>query len=115
VHGRYPGTVVVENGKLVIDGKAITVTNEMDPTKIQWGSSGADYVVESTGKFLDDAGGAKHFVGGAKKVIMSAPSKDSTPMFVMGVNHLEYTKDIKIVSNASCTTNCLAPLAKVTI
>ncbi len=124
---------MVENGKLIVDGKAIIVSNELDPTKIQWGASGADYVVESTGmlsstssqpsiayyyrkhigKFLTEEGAAKHFVGGAKKVIMSAPSKDQTPMFVMGVNHKEYKKDIKIVSNASCTTNCLAPLAKV--
>jgi len=113
VHGRYPGTVVVENGKLIVDGNPITVTNELDPTKIQWGDSGADYVVESTGKFLTEPGASKHFVGGAKKVVMSAPSGDHTPMFVMGVNHKEYKSDIKIVSNASCTTNCLAPLAKV--
>jgi len=112
VHGRYPGEVVVDNGKMVIDGNAITVTNELDPTKIMWGDSGADYVVESTGKFLTEPGASKHFVGGAKKVVLSAPSGDHTPMFVMGVNHKEYTKDIKIVSNASCTTNCLAPLAK---
>jgi len=113
VHGRYPGTVVAEDGKLIVDGRAIAVSNELDPTKIQWGASGADYIVESTGKFLDEKGAAKHFVGGAKKVVMSAPSKDHTPMFVMGVNHKSYTKDVKIVSNASCTTNCLAPLAKV--
>lgn len=113
VHGRYPGQVSVENGKLIVDGKEIIVTNELDPTKIKWGDSGADYIVESTGKFLTEEGAAKHFVGGAKKVVMSAPSKDKTPMFVMGVNHLNYKKDIKIVSNASCTTNCLAPLAKV--
>ena len=78
-----------------------------------WGESGADYVVESTGKFLTEPGASKHFTGGAKKVVMSAPSGDHTPMFVVGVNHNEYTKDIKIVSNASCTTNCLAPMAKV--
>jgi glyceraldehyde 3-phosphate dehydrogenase len=113
VHGKYPGTVTIDNGKLMVDGKPITVTNELDPTKIMWGDSGAEYVVESTGKFLDAEGGAKHFVGGASKVVMSAPSKDATPMFVVGVNHLEYTKDVKIVSNASCTTNCLAPIAKV--
>lgn len=113
VHGRYPGSVVVDDGKLVIDGKKIAVSNEMDPTKIMWGTSGADYIVESTGKFLKEEGASKHFVGGAKKVIMSAPSADHTPMFVVGVNHKNYTKDIKIVSNASCTTNCLAPLAKV--
>jgi len=113
VHGRYKGTVDVKDGKFVVDGKPIVVSNEMDPTKIQWGSAGADYIVESTGKFLTEAGAAKHFTGGAKKVVMSAPSQDSTPMFVYGVNHKSYKSDIKIVSNASCTTNCLAPLAKV--
>jgi len=113
VHGKYPGTVTVENGKLYVDGKPIVISNELDPTKITWGESGAEYVVESTGKFLKEEGAAKHFVGGAKKIIMSAPSADHTPMFVVGVNHKSYTKDIKIVSNASCTTNCLAPLAKV--
>jgi len=113
VHGRYPGTVTTDDGKMIVDGKPITITNELDPTKITWGDSGADYVVESTGKFLDEAGAAKHFAGGAKKVVMSAPSKDHTPMYVVGVNHLEYNKDTKIVSNASCTTNCLAPMAKV--
>jgi len=113
VHGKYPGTVVVENGKLYVDGKPITITNELDPTKIPWGDNGAEYVVESTGKFLTEAGASKHFTGGAKKIVMSAPSADHTPMFVVGVNHKDYKKDIKIVSNASCTTNCLAPLAKV--
>jgi glyceraldehyde 3-phosphate dehydrogenase len=112
VHGRYPGTVVVDNGKLVIDGKPVVVTNEMDPTKIMWGECGADYVVESTGKFLTEAGASKHFVGGAKKIVLSAPSADHTPMYVVGVNHKEYQASTKIVSNASCTTNCLAPLAK---
>merc|ERR1711998_434820 len=107
------GTVTVDNGKLMIDGVAIKVTNELDPTKIMWGNSGADYVVESTGKFLTESGAQKHFAGGAKKIVMSAPSKDHTPMFVMGVNHKSYTSDISVVSNASCTTNCLAPLAKV--
>ena len=113
VHGRYPGTVVADEGKLIVDGNIITVSNELDPTKIQWGNSGADYIVESTGKFLTESGASKHFSGGAKRVIMSAPSADHTPMFVMGVNHKSYTKDVKIVSNASCTTNCLAPIAKV--
>lgn len=113
VHGKYNGTVVTDNGKLVVDGNPIKVSNELDPSKIQWGDSGADYVIESTGKFLDEEGASKHFVGGAKKVVMSAPSKDSTPMFVMGVNNHEYKSATKIVSNASCTTNCLAPLAKV--
>jgi len=113
VHGRYPGTVTVEGGKLMVDGKPITVSNELDPTNIKWGAAGAEYVVESTGKFLTEPGASKHFVGGAKKVVISAPSGDHTPMFVMGVNHKDYKSDIKIVSNASCTTNCLAPLAKV--
>jgi glyceraldehyde 3-phosphate dehydrogenase len=113
VHGRYPGTVDVVDGKLILDGEEVVVTNEREPEKIKWGDYGADYVVESTGKFLDEAGAAKHFVGGAKKIVMSAPSKDHTPMFVVGVNHKEYDPSIKIVSNASCTTNCLAPLAKV--
>jgi len=113
VHGRYKGELAAEDGVLIVDGNRIKVSNELDPTKIQWGASGADYIVESTGKFLTEAGASKHFVGGAKKVVMSAPSADHTPMFVMGVNHKSYTKDIRIVSNASCTTNCLAPLAKV--
>jgi glyceraldehyde 3-phosphate dehydrogenase len=97
----------------MVDGKSITVSNELDPTKIKWGAAGADYVVESTGKFLTEETASKHFAGGAKKIVMSAPPKDNTPIFVMGVNHKNYKKDIKIVSNASCTTNCLAPLAKV--
>lgn len=113
VHGRYPGTVSVENGKLIVDGKVITVSNEADPSKIRWGEANADYIVESTGKFLTEETASKHFSGGAKKVVMSAPPKDKTPMFVIGVNHKSYNKDIRIVSNASCTTNCLAPLAKV--
>jgi len=113
VHGRYPGTVTVDNGKLVIDGNVITITNKLDPKEIMWGESGAEYVVESTGKFLTGPTASQHFVGGAKKIVLSAPSGDATPMFVVGVNHKEYTKDIKIASNASCTTNCLAPLAKV--
>jgi glyceraldehyde 3-phosphate dehydrogenase len=113
VHGKYKGKAESVNGNLIVDGKTIMVSNEMDPTKIQWGDAGADYVVEATGKFLDAAGASKHFVGGAKKIVMSAPSKDDTPMFVMGVNHSNYEKDMRIVSNASCTTNCLGPLAKV--
>jgi len=113
VHGRYKGDLAAEDGHLIVDGKKIKVSNELDPSKIMWGEAGADYIVESTGKFLTEAGASKHFVGGAKKVVMSAPSADHTPMFVMGVNHKSYTKDIRIVSNASCTTNCLAPLAKV--
>jgi len=113
VHGRYPGTCENIDGKLVIDGKSIAVSNELDPTKIMWGACGADYIVESTGKFLTKEGAMKHLVGGGKKVVMSAPSQDDTPMFVVGVNHHEYTPDTLVVSNASCTTNCLAPMAKV--
>jgi len=113
VHGKYPGSVVVDGGKLIVDGQPITVTNELDASKINWAQSNADYIVESTGKNLDEASASKHFVGGAKKIILSAPPKDDTPIFVMGVNHKNYTKDLRIVSNASCTTNCLAPLAKV--
>jgi glyceraldehyde 3-phosphate dehydrogenase len=113
VHGKYPGEVKVVDGKLVVDGKSITVTNSLDPTQIKWANAGADYVVESTGKFLTEEGASKHFVGGAKKVVLSAPPKDKTPIYVVGVNHKTYNKDVKIFSNASCTTNCLAPLAKV--
>ncbi|KAF1853172.1 hypothetical protein Lal_00009532 [Lupinus albus] len=109
VHGIFPGEVSVEGNDLVVNGKRIRVTAEKDPSNLKWNEVGADYVVESTDK--DSA--AKHIAAGAKKVILSAPSKDDTPMFVMGVNHTELTDDIKILSNASCTTNCLAPLAKV--
>ena len=105
VHGRYPGSVVSEEGKLIVDGKPIVVSNELDPTKIQWGAAGADYIVESTGKFLTEPGAQKHFVGGAKKVVMSAPSKDHTPMFVMGVNHKSYTPTSPL---------CLTPLVPLT-
>ncbi len=112
VHGRFKGDVKVEGGKLVVNGKAITVFGEKDPAAIQWGSAGADYIVESTGVFTEIAGASAHLKGGAKKVVISAPSKDA-PMFVMGVNHDKYTSDMTVVSNASCTTNCLAPLAKV--
>lgn len=97
----------------MVNGKRIRVTAEKDPSNLKWNEVGADYVVESTGLFLDKDSAAKHIAAGAKKVILSAPSKDDTPMFVMGVNHTELTDDIKILSNASCTTNCLAPLAKV--
>lgn len=112
VHGRFKGDVKIEGGKLVVNGKAITVFGEKDPAAIQWGSAGADYIVESTGVFTEIAGASAHLKGGAKKVVISAPSKDA-PMFVMGVNHDKYTSDMTVVSNASCTTNCLAPLAKV--
>mmetsp|Transcript_12459 Transcript_12459/g.18836 ORF Transcript_12459/g.18836 Transcript_12459/m.18836 type:complete len:337 (-) Transcript_12459:206-1216(-) len=113
VHGKYQGDVSSKDGQLVVDNKVIKISNELDPKNIKWADSGADIVVESTGKFLTQEKAALHFVGGAKKVVMSAPPKDNTPMFVVGVNDDEYTSDMKIVSNASCTTNCLAPLAKV--
>jgi glyceraldehyde 3-phosphate dehydrogenase len=110
-HGRFPGDIVVNGDKLMVDGNAVQVTGEKDPSSIPWGSAGADFVVESTGVFtgLDAAG--KHLTGGAKKVVISAPSGDA-PMFVMGVNDEKYAGE-NIVSNASCTTNCLAPLAKI--
>jgi glyceraldehyde 3-phosphate dehydrogenase len=112
VHGRFKGTVEVKDGQLVVNGKKIRCTAETDPTKLAWGDAGVDVVVESTGIFLDGPGAEKHLAAGAKKVVMSAPSKDETPMFVMGVNDDSYAGQ-KIVSNASCTTNCLAPIAKV--
>ena len=112
-HGPFIGDVSVDNGSLVVNGKKIRVTSEKDPAKLNWGAIGADYVVESTGLFLTKDTASAHLKAGAKKIILSAPSKDDTPMFVMGVNHKSYKKDLQIVSNASCTTNCLAPLAKV--
>ncbi|XP_077323246.1 glyceraldehyde-3-phosphate dehydrogenase [Lithobates pipiens] len=111
-HGRFKGDVKAENGKLIINGKSITVTNERDPSAIKWAESGADYVVESTGVFTTTEKASAHLKGGAKRVIISAPSADA-PMYVVGVNHESYDKANKVVSNASCTTNCLAPLAKV--
>lgn len=113
VHGQFKGEISVEGNDLVVNGKRIRVTAEKDPNNLKWNEVGGDYVVESTGLFLDKASASSHLNAGAKKVILSAPSKDDTPMFVMGVNHKELTDDIKIFSNASCTTNCLAPLAKV--
>ncbi|KAF6033038.1 Gapdh2 [Bugula neritina] len=111
-HGAYPGEVKSEGGKLVVDGKSMEVFAERDPTKIPWGKTGAEYVVESTGVFTTKEKASAHFTGGAKKVIISAPSADA-PMYVMGVNEKSYSKDDTVVSNASCTTNCLAPVAKV--
>lgn len=111
-HGRYPGSVEVVEGGLQIDGKFIRVTNERNPEALAWDAVGTDVVVEATGLFLTDETAQQHITAGAKKVVLSAPSKDHTPMFVMGVNHTEYAGQA-IVSNASCTTNCLAPLAKV--
>jgi glyceraldehyde 3-phosphate dehydrogenase len=112
-HGIFDGTVEVKDGKLVVNGTEIRVTAERNPADINWGAVGADYVVESTGLFLTKETAQGHIDAGAKKVVMSAPSKDDTPMFVMGVNNTSYTNDMTFVSNASCTTNCLAPIAKV--
>ncbi|MBL8026473.1 MAG: type I glyceraldehyde-3-phosphate dehydrogenase [Fibrobacteres bacterium] len=112
VHGRFKGEVSVEGTNLVINGKKIRLTAEKDPANLKWNEVGADIVVESTGLFLDKVTAEAHIKAGAKKVILSAPSKDDTPMFVYGVNHTSY-KGETIISNASCTTNCLAPIAKV--
>ncbi len=112
IHGQFKGDVKVEDGKLVVNGNAVDVFDKMNPEEISWSSCGAEYIVESTGVFTTMDKASAHFKGGAKKVVISAPSKDA-PMFVMGVNNNEYTTDMNIVSNASCTTNCLAPLAKV--
>lgn len=111
-HGRFDGEVCCKDGKLMINGQAIAVHCERDPANIPWSKSGAEYVVESTGVFTTTEKAKAHMKGGAKKVIISAPSADA-PMFVMGVNEDKYTKDMEVVSNASCTTNCLAPVAKV--
>ena len=112
VHGIFNHEISVEGNNLVVDGKAIRLTAEMDPANLKWDEVGAEIVVESTGLFLEDAKARKHIEAGAKKVIMSAPSKDATPMFVYGVNHMTYAGQ-DIISNASCTTNCLAPISKV--
>ena len=112
VHGRFKGDVSVDGHTLVVNGKKIRLTQERDPANLKWNEVGADIVIESTGIFLDKAGAQKHLDAGAKKVILSAPSKDDTPMFVFGVNDKTYAGQA-IISNASCTTNCLAPLAKV--
>jgi glyceraldehyde 3-phosphate dehydrogenase len=112
VHGRFKGDVAVEGGQLVVNGRRIRLTAVKDPAELKWGEIGADVVVESTGLFLAKDTAEKHLAAGAKKVILSAPSKDDTPMFVYGVNHAKYAGEA-IISNASCTTNCLAPVAKV--
>ena len=112
VHGRFKGDIAVEGHTLVVNGRKIRLTAVKDPAELKWGDVGADVVIESTGLFLDAATAQKHLAAGAKKVIMSAPSKDETPMFVFGVNHSTYAGEA-IISNASCTTNCLAPVAKV--
>jgi glyceraldehyde 3-phosphate dehydrogenase len=111
-HGKFNGTVEVSDGQLVVNGKTIRVTSQRDPADLAWDAIGVEVVVDATGLFLTDETARKHIQAGAKKVVLSAPSKDATPMFVMGVNHNEYAGQ-DIVSNASCTTNCLAPLAKV--
>lgn len=111
-HGRFGGEVEVRDGDLVVNGRAIRITAERDPRQLRWNEVGADVVLESTGLFLTDAAARSHLEAGAGRVVMSAPSKDDTPMFVMGVNHDTYSGQ-DIVSNASCTTNCLAPIAKV--
>ena len=112
-HGRFDGTVEVKDKHLVVNGKTIRVTAEKDPANLKWNEVGAEIVIESTGLFLTIADCQKHITAGAKKVVMSAPAKDDTPTFVMGVNHKKLTAADTIVSNASCTTNCLAPIAKV--
>ena len=112
-HGRFDGTVEVKDGNLIVNGKKIRVTAEKDPANLKWNEVGAEIVIESTGLFLTQADGQKHIAAGAKKVVFSAPAKDDTPTFVMGVNHKLLDSKHTIVSNASCTTNCLAPLAKV--
>ena len=112
VHGQFKGDIAVEGNTLVVNGKKIRLTQERDPANLKWNEVGADVVIESTGLFLDKASAQKHLDAGAKKVLLSAPSKDDTPMFVFGVNHDTYAGQA-IVSNASCTTNCLAPVAKV--
>ena len=112
VHGRFAGDISVDGTTMIVDGKRIRLTAETDPAALKWGDVGADIVVESTGLFLTKETAEKHLAAGAKKVIMSAPSKDDTPMFVFGVNNASYAGE-EIISNASCTTNCLAPVAKV--
>ena len=113
MHGRFDGTVEVKDGNLIVNGKTIRVTAEKNPADLKWSAIGAEYVVESTGLFLTKEKAQGHIDAGAKYVVMSAPSKDDTPMFVCGVNTDKYVKGTQFVSNASCTTNCLAPLAKV--
>jgi glyceraldehyde 3-phosphate dehydrogenase len=113
VHGAFDGTVEVNDGKLVVNGNEIRITAERDPANLKWNEVAAEYVIESTGFFLTEETAGKHLLAGAKKVVLSAPSKDHTPMFVMGVNNTELKADQNIFSNASCTTNCLAPITKV--
>ena len=112
VHGRFKGSIAVDGSTLIVNGQRIRLTQERDPVNLKWGEVGAEVVIEATGLFLDKDSAGKHLAAGAKKVVMSAPSKDDTPMFVFGVNHRTYAGEA-IISNASCTTNCLAPLVKV--
>ncbi|WP_332625755.1 glyceraldehyde 3-phosphate dehydrogenase NAD-binding domain-containing protein, partial [Brevundimonas sp.] len=113
VHGRFDGEVSYDDTSITVNGRKVMVYACMNPAEIPWGKIGAEYVVESTGLFLEKGKAQGHIDAGAKKVIMSAPSKDDTPLFVMGVNNTSYDKSMNFVSNASCTTNCLAPIAKV--
>ncbi|MDR2505988.1 MAG: type I glyceraldehyde-3-phosphate dehydrogenase [Oscillospiraceae bacterium] len=114
IHGAFKGTVELSGNDLVVNGKTVKVYASMKPEEIPWSETGAEYIADATGVFTDTEKCSAHFVGGAKKVVITAPAKDKeTPMFVMGVNHEKYAKDMKVVSNASCTTNCLAPLASV--
>lgn len=113
VHGKFKGDVSAKNGNLIVNGNEIKVTSHKNPADIPWAELGAEYIIDCTGIFLDGESAKAHLNGGAKKVILSAPPKDDTPMYVMGVNHKELKSETKILSNASCTTNCLAPLAKV--
>jgi len=113
IHGEFDGSIEVKDGKLVVNGHSIRITSESNPANLKWNEVGADYVIESTGIFLTKETAKGHIEAGAKRVVMSAPSKDDTPMFVMGVNQDAYKADMAFVSNASCTTNCLAPIAKV--
>ena len=112
VHGRFKGSIAVDGNTLVVNGQRIRLTQERDPAQVKWNEVGADVVIEATGLFLDKDSAGQHLAAGAKKVVMSAPSKDDTPMFVYGVNHASYAGQA-IISNASCTTNCLAPITKV--
>jgi glyceraldehyde 3-phosphate dehydrogenase len=113
IHGKYDGKVEVKDGKLIVDGHSIRITAEKDPSTLKWNDVGAEYILECTGLFLSKESAMGHITAGAKHVVMSGPSKDDTPMFVMGVNQDKYKSDMQFVSNASCTTNCLAPVAKV--
>ncbi len=112
-HGTFDGVIEVQDNQLVVDGRPVRITAEKDPSKLNWAAIGADYICESTGFFLTTTSVQGHLLSGAKKVIITGPSKDETPMFVFGVNHHTYTPELQVISNASCTTNCLAPIAKV--